>query len=244
MTKHSDHISSHRHHQMSTRNVGSVCSYGTNFSAYFRQGDPLLSSVMTSARICEWHFFWVFWYAILIVSAHWSVYKAEVLIHSITNSVWCEKFDGINQKDVKLISQLVDSNTSTFMTNPIIMFHISVHSAGGRHHEYSASLTDVIPFLDSADQSNTTICLIASSLKANVNIWKVSAPILQIWNNNLTYMHCSLKCVIFWRNKNCTGHSTWSHFIAMHATTVKSTTNDHADSTPLPHRWWVLYKLQ
>jgi len=70
-----------------------------------------------------------------------------------------------------------------------------------RHPKYLASLTDVIPFLDSADQSNTTVCLIASSLKANVNIWKVSAPILPIWNNNLIYMHCSLKSVIFWRNK-------------------------------------------
>ena len=66
--------------------------------------------------------------AILIVSARWSARKAEVLTHSITNSGWCEKSDGINQKDAKLISQLVDSNT--FMTNPINMFHISVHSAG------------------------------------------------------------------------------------------------------------------
>ena len=75
----------------------------------------------------------------------------------------------------------------------------------GRHPEYSASLTDVIPFLDSAEQSNTTFCLTASSLKANANIWKVSAPILPI-RNNVIHMHCSLKSVIFWRNKNCTGH--------------------------------------
>jgi len=27
----------------------------------------------------------------------------------------------------------------------------------------------------------------------------------------------------------------------MHATTLKSTTNDQAGSTSLPHRWWVLY---
>jgi hypothetical protein len=33
---------------------------------------------------------------------------------------------------------------------------------------------------------------------------------LPIWNN-LMHMHCSLKSVIFWRNKNCTGHSTQSH---------------------------------
>ena len=51
--KHGEHTSSHRHHQMSARNVGSVCSYETNISAYFRQGDPLLSSVTTSARKCE-----------------------------------------------------------------------------------------------------------------------------------------------------------------------------------------------
>jgi len=39
------------------------------------------------------------------------------------------EFDGINQKAAQLISQLVDSNTSTFMPNPINMSHISVHSA-------------------------------------------------------------------------------------------------------------------
>jgi len=38
------------------------------------------------------------------------------------------EFDGINQKAAQLISQLVDSNTSTFMPNPINMSHISVHS--------------------------------------------------------------------------------------------------------------------
>ena len=69
------HTSSNRYHQISARNIGSVCSYGTNklmthnsmhikltsvsisqgtnFSAYFRQGDPMMSSVMTSERKCE-----------------------------------------------------------------------------------------------------------------------------------------------------------------------------------------------
>ena len=64
----------------------------------------------------------------LIVSAHQSAYKAEILTQSITNSIWCQ-IDGINQKAAQIISQLVDSNTSTFMPNPINMFHISVHSA-------------------------------------------------------------------------------------------------------------------
>ena len=40
------------------------------------------------------------------------------------------KFDGIHKKAAPLISHFVDSNTSTFMPNPINMFHISVHSAG------------------------------------------------------------------------------------------------------------------
>jgi len=55
------------------------------------------------------------------------------------------------------------------------------------------------------------------------------------------HMHCSLKSVILWRIKNCAGHNTWSHFTATHAKTSKSTTYNHAGSTALPHRWWVLY---
>ena len=102
--------SSHRHHQMSARNVDSVCSYGTNswhtipctskhhtatnVSAYFRQGDPMLSSVMTSERKCEWLTFFlsvlVWTDAILIVSSHQSVYKAQILTQSITNSISCQ----------------------------------------------------------------------------------------------------------------------------------------------------------
>jgi hypothetical protein len=159
---------------MSARNAGSVCSCGTNFSAYFSQGDPLLSSVTTSARKCEYLTFLLSVLActdaILIVSAHQSAYKAIVLTHSITNSIWYEKFDGINQKTAQLISQLVDINTSTFIANPINCSTFLYILLVGRHHEYSASLTDVIPFLDSAEQSNTTVCLIASSLKVNVNI--------------------------------------------------------------------------
>ncbi len=107
--------SSQRHHQMSARNVGSVCSYGTisqhmilcsskptsvsvshrnNFFAYFKQGDPTLSSVMTSERKCECLTFLpsvlVCTDAILIVSAHQSAYKAEILTQSMTNSIWCQ----------------------------------------------------------------------------------------------------------------------------------------------------------
>jgi len=87
---------------MSARNAGSVCSCGTNFSAYFSQGDPLLSFVMTSARKCEYLTFLLSVLAcadaILIVSAHQSAYKAIILTHSIKNSIWYEKFDGTNQR--------------------------------------------------------------------------------------------------------------------------------------------------
>jgi hypothetical protein len=78
------------------------------------------------------------------------------------------------------------------------------------------------------------ICLTSSSLKASVNIWKVSGAVLPNLKQNLMHMHCSLKSVIFWRHKNCTGHNTLSHFIETHATTLTATTNNHAGSTP-PH---------
>ena len=44
----------------------------------------------------------------------------------------------------------VQSLSSTLMPNNVNMFHISAHSASRQAPEYSASLTDVIPFLDSA----------------------------------------------------------------------------------------------
>ena len=95
------------------------------------------------------------------------------------------------------------------------MFHTSTHSA-----RRQAPLTDVIPFLHSAEQPNTTVCLIASSLKANVNTWKVSAPILPICNNNLIHMHCSLKYVTFWRNE-----------------TALDTTHGHPAQQHMPQLW-------
>ena len=67
---------------------------GTNVSAYFRQGDPMLSSVMTSARKCECLTFHLSVLvrsdAILVVTAHQSAYMAEILTHSITNSISCQ----------------------------------------------------------------------------------------------------------------------------------------------------------
>ena len=107
--------------------------------------------------------------AILIVSVHQSAHKAEILTKYIKKFNLVSKFDSINQKAAQLISQCVESN---------VYFHAKSHKCStflyilqvGRHPEYSASLTDVIPFLDSAQQSNTTVCLTASSLKGNVNI--------------------------------------------------------------------------
>jgi len=93
--------------------------------------------------------------SILIVLAHQSAYKAEILTVSHKLNL-VSKFDGIHKNAAQLISQLVESNTSTFMPNPINMFHILYNLPVSRHPEYSASLTDVIPFLDSAEQSNTT----------------------------------------------------------------------------------------
>ena len=54
----------------------------------------MLSSVMTSERKCECLTFLlsvlVCTDAILIVSAHQSAYKAEILAQPITNSIWCK----------------------------------------------------------------------------------------------------------------------------------------------------------
>ena len=54
----------------------------------------MLSSVMTYERKCECLTFLLSVLVrtdeILIVSAHQSVYKAEMLTQSITNSVWCQ----------------------------------------------------------------------------------------------------------------------------------------------------------
>ena len=54
----------------------------------------MLSSVTTSERKCECLTFLltilVQTDAILIVSAHQSTYKAEILTQSIINSIWCQ----------------------------------------------------------------------------------------------------------------------------------------------------------
>ena len=54
----------------------------------------MLSSVMNSEGKCECLTFLlsvlVHTDAILIVSAHKSAYKAEILMQSITNSIWCQ----------------------------------------------------------------------------------------------------------------------------------------------------------
>jgi len=106
-----------------------------------------------------------------------------------------------------------------FMCHPVCSTFLHILPIG-RHPEYSASLTDVIPFLDSAKQSNTILCLIASSFKANANTWNVSAPIFPIWNNNLMHMHRSLKSIIFWSNK-----------------TALDTTHSHPAQQRMPQLW-------
>jgi len=82
------------HNSMHMKTTSVSISQGTNFSAYFRQGDPMLSSVMTSERKCECLTFLLSVLvrndAILIVSAHQSAYKAEILTQTITNSIWCQ----------------------------------------------------------------------------------------------------------------------------------------------------------
>jgi hypothetical protein len=99
----------------------------------------------------------------------------------------------------------VQSLRSTFMPNTVNMFHISAHSA-------SRQAPWIFSILDRC-HSISGLCQIASSLKANVNTWNVSAPIFPIWNNNLMHMHCSLKSVIFWSNKTAldTTHSHPAH---------------------------------
>jgi hypothetical protein len=64
------------------------------------QGDPMLSSVMISEWRCECLTF-LLSDAILIVSAHQSAYKAEILTQSIKNSIRCQNYvNGKNQKAV------------------------------------------------------------------------------------------------------------------------------------------------
>ena len=67
---------------------------------------------------------------------HYSVHITRILttVLSRMNPIYhkfnlVSEFDGINQKAAQPISQLVDSNPSNFMSNPINMSHISVHSA-------------------------------------------------------------------------------------------------------------------
>ena len=243
------------------KNVGSVRSYGTN-SWHTIPCTSKLTSVSISHRnkllyllqagrshavICNdlWKEVWMsdvssecpgmHWCN--SVSAHQTMYKAEILTQSTTNSVLCQTLTAQTKKVPNSLANLWIVIHLLSCQIPYICSTFLYILPEGRHPEYSVSVTDVIPLLDSAEQSNTTDCLIASSLKANVNIWKVSATILPICNNNLMHMHCSLNSVIFWKNKNCTGHNKWSHFAATHGTT-KSTTNNHAGSTSPPHRWW------
>ena len=58
----------------------------------------MLSSVMPSEGKCECLAFLlsvlVSTDAILIVSAHQSAYKSEILTQSITNSIWCQNLTG------------------------------------------------------------------------------------------------------------------------------------------------------
>ena len=108
------HTSSHKHHQMSARNVGSVCLYGTNSWNMIPCTSKLTSASISHRKklLCLLHSgrsyavicndLWkkcecltfllsvlVWTDAILIVSVHQSPYKAEILTQSITNSIWC-----------------------------------------------------------------------------------------------------------------------------------------------------------
>jgi len=88
----------------------------------------------------------------------------------------------------------------------------------GRHPEYSAFLIYVIPFLDTAEQSNTTVCLTASSMKANVNIRKVSEPIFANLKQQLDahaiffkVYHFLKKQKLHWTQHTVTLHSNACH---------------------------------
>jgi len=100
------------------------------------------------------------------------------------------------------------------------MFRTSVCSASRQAPWIFSMLDRFISFLDSAEQSNTTVCLTASSLKANVHIWKVSAPILPIWNNNLTHKQCS-----------------WSLSFSEETKTALDTTHGHTSQQRKPQLW-------
>ena len=220
------HTSSHRHHQMSARSVGSVCSYGTDSWHTIPHTSKLTSESISYRNKCLcllqagrshvvtcsdlWKEVWMS----DISSESPRTHRCKFNCFWSSINIQCSNFDtiyhkfklvsksySINQKAAQLISQIVDSNPSTFMPNPINMFHIFVHSASRQAPWIFSNHKHVIPFLESAQQPNTTVCLPASSLEANVNIWKVSAKILPIWNNNLMQMHCSLKSVTFWSNK-------------------------------------------
>jgi hypothetical protein len=110
-------LSSHRYHQMPARNVGSVCSYGTN-SWHMIPCTSKITSVSISHRSkllyllqtgrfhvvncndiwkkCEYLTFLlsvlVCIDANLIVSANQSAYQTEILAQFITNSIWCSTF--------------------------------------------------------------------------------------------------------------------------------------------------------
>jgi len=171
------HTSSHRHHQMSARNIGSVCSCGTNSWYTIPRTSKLTSEsisyrckclcllqagrshVVTCSGLCKE--VWMSDISSECPGMHWcnsNCFWSSVTIQGRNFDAIYHKFnlvskpDSINQKAAQLISQLVDSNTSTFMPNPIKMFHISVHSASTQAPWIFSILKDVIPYLDSAEQ--------------------------------------------------------------------------------------------
>ena len=171
------HTSSHRHHQMSARSVGSVCSYGTDSWHTIPHTSKLTSESISYRNKCLcllqagrshvvtcsdlWKEVWMSDISSECPSMHWCKFncfwssvttqgrKFDTIYHKF-NLV--SKYDSINQNIAQLISQLVDSNISTFMPNPIKMFHISVPSASRQVPWIFSILKYVIPFLDSAQQ--------------------------------------------------------------------------------------------
>ena len=148
------YTSSQRHHQMFARNVGSVYSYGTN-SWHTIPYTSKLTWVSISHRNKLLCLLQAGRSHIVICNDLWKEVCMSDVSSECPGRQWCNsncfcssisiqgrnldtihhklnlvsKSDDINQKAVLLISQLVDSNTSTFMPNTIDMFLISVHSA-------------------------------------------------------------------------------------------------------------------
>ena len=151
---------------MSARNAGSVGSYGTN-SWHTIPRTSELTSVSISLRnkllcilqagrshvvICNalWKEVWMSDISSECPCTHWcnsncfcssiSIQgrKFDTIYHKFNV---LSKFYSINQNAAQRISQLADSNPSTFMPNPVNMFHISVHSAS-RQAPWKFSILD------------------------------------------------------------------------------------------------------